>query len=162
MTGPTIAGCSYAAGGASLSVTFDAALLAGGALTVLAYDQPKQSAFSVLVNSSDDAGSGTWVPVNIALGPAGSSSVTADLAPLGGAAPQAIKYAWGATGGRPNEADVICCHSLGAAAECVPGQCPIFVAMPLAPFGGLPANPFLAKISAQGKCECPAPQVCDA
>jgi len=163
VTGPTIAGCTFDSSASSLSVTFDAALLAGAALEVRAYNasQPKQSAFSALINSTDDAGTGTWVALNIALGPAGSSSVSVDLAPLGGRAPQAIKYAWGATGGRPNDADVICCQSLGAAAECVPAQCPIFVAQPLAPFGGHPANPFLAKIEG-GKCVCPTPQVCDA
>ena len=164
VTGPTIAGCIYSAAAATLSVSFDAARLAGADLIVRAWDpaQPKQSALSVLVNSTDDAGTGTWVALNYALGPAGSRSVVVDLAPLAGAAPQAIKYAHGATGGRPNEADVICCQSLGAAAECVPGQCPIFVAQPLAPFGGHPGNPFLAKITAAGKCLCPAPQVCDA
>jgi hypothetical protein len=160
VTGPTIAGCSYSAG--ALTVAFDAARLAGGALQVRSWNasQPTQSALSVLVNSTDDAGTGSWIAVNYAL--AGAAAISVDLTPLGGAAPQAIKYAWGATGGRPNEADVICCQSGGAAAECVPGQCPLFVAQPLAPFGGHPGNPFLAKINAAGKCVCPAPQTCDA
>ena len=40
-------------------------------------------------------------------------------------------------------------------------QCPIFAAVPGAPFAGLPANPFIAKI-VDGKCVCPSPQSCDA
>ena len=36
---------------------------------------------------------------------------------------------------------------------CGPASCPIMAS------GGLPANPFLAKI-VDGKCECIAPQVC--
>ena len=41
-----------------------------------------------------------------------------------------------------------------------PAQCPIFVATELVPYGGLPANPFLALITADGKCLCPSPQTC--
>lgn len=165
VTGPTVAGCTYSAGASpSLVVAFNASLLAGAALVVKGYDtsKPSQSAMSVLVNSTDDAGSGKWVAVNIGLGPAGSNSVTLDLAPLYGAAPQAIKYAWGITGDAPNGGDVVCCPTGTAAAECVPGLCPIFVEQPLAPFGGHPANPFIAKINGAGKCECPAPQDCSA
>jgi hypothetical protein len=158
VTGPTIAGCTLSAS-ATLVVAFNETLLAGAALTVSAFDEPEQGALSVLVNSTNDSGTGVWVACGYALAP--PSSLTVDLTPLRGATPQAIKYAWGATGGRPNEADVICCATGGAAAECVPAQCPVFVATALAPFGGLPANPFLAKIVG-GKCACPAPQVCDA
>jgi len=157
VTGPTIAGCTLGAG--ALEITFNETLLAGAPLVVNAFATPQEGALSVLVNSTDDTGTGVWVALAYVLAP--PASITADLAPLGGAAPQAVKYAWGATGGRPNEADVICCASGGAAAECVPAQCPVFVTHALAPFGGLPANPFLAKIVG-GKCECPAPQVCDA
>ena len=165
VTGPTIQGCAWSSAANTLNVFFNASTLAGGALIVNAWDttQPKQSGMSILVNSTDDAGSGTWQAVNFAL--SGASAVSIDLAQLNGAAPQAIKYAWGATGGRPNDADVICCKSLGAAAECVPAQCPIFVAQPLAPYSGHPANPFLAKIVASaggGSCLCPTPQVCSA
>ena len=155
--GPTISGCAL--GSDSLIVAFNQTMLAGAALVVHPFESAQEGALSVLVNSTDDAGTGTWVALNYTL--LAPASLSIDLGPLSGALPQAVKYAWGATGGRPNEADVICCKSGGAAAECVPGQCPVFVATPLAPFGGLPANPFLAKIVG-GKCECPAPQVCDA
>jgi hypothetical protein len=36
------------------------------------------------------------------------------------------------------------------------------VESPMAPYGGIPANPFLAQISPEGKCVCTAPQACDA
>lgn len=157
VTGPTIAGCTAAA--TTLTVTFNSTLLAGAALAVHPFDSPQQGALSVLVNSTNDADTGTWVALPYTLAP--PSSITVDLTLLRGASPQGVKYAWGSTGGRPNDADVICCASGGAAAECVPGQCPVFVSTSLAPFGGLPANPFLAKIVG-GKCVCPAPQVCSA
>ena len=163
VTGPTIQGCSWSSAANVLYVYFNHTLQAGGALIVNPWDlaQPKQSGMSILVNSTDDAGSGTWLAVNYER--FSSSIISIDMSQLGGAAPQAIKYAWGATGGRPNEADVICCQSMGAASECVPGQCPIFVAQPLAPYGGHPANPFLAKIvpaEGGGSCLCPSPQLC--
>lgn len=168
VTGPTIAGCTLS--GAELHISFNETLLAGADLGVHAFGSPQEGALSVLVNATDDAGSGSWVavPYTLAHVPllvpytlAPPSALAVDLTALRGAAPMAVKYAWGATGGRPNDADVICCKSGGAAAECVPGQCPVYVATDLAPFGGLPANPFLAKIIG-GKCLCPAPQVCSA
>ena len=159
VTGPTLAGCAVAPGGASLALRFNTTLLAGGALAVAPYaGGRKQSGLSVLTNSTDVFGSGSWVAVDIALG-AGGDTVVADLSPLGGGAPQAVKYAWGATGGAPNDADVVCCAT--PQALCAPGECPIKVAAAGAPFGGMPGNPFLAQI-VNGKCACPAPQLCDA
>ena len=43
--------------------------------------------------------------------------------------------------------------------ECTPASCPIQLPDSRAPFGALPANPFIAKIKG-GKCECLEPQVC--
>merc|ERR1712224_968900 len=54
-----------------------------------------------------------------------------------------------------------CCEGDGIAEPCVPGQCPLMAAEPMAPFGGLPTDPFLAKI-VDGKCVCPEPQQCSA
>ena len=158
-TGPTLAGCTYAAG--ALTLAFDAAALAGAPLVIAPYDtaHANRSGLSILIHSSGAPDSGTWVPCNIAV--AGPAAVTVDLTPLAGAPPQAIKYAWGGTGGRPNDADVECCWPT-ATGECVPGQCPLAVAAPTAPFAGLPAHPFLVQIRAAGKCVCPTPQVCDA
>ena len=60
------------------------------------------------------------------------------------------------------------CHTDGALCgtdisngfiECTPASCPIQLPDSRAPFGALPANPFIAKIKG-GKCECLEPQVC--
>jgi len=166
VTGPTIAGCALTGGPAQrLTLRFNESLLAGAALVVAAYDTayPNRSGLTVLVNSTaGEPGSGVWVPLNIALGAAGGGTVDVDLSPLAGAAPQAVKYAWGASGGTPNDRDVACCAP-AASGECLPGQCPLAAAVITAPFGGLPANPFLAQLdAATGKCTCPPPQVCDA
>jgi len=76
------------------------------------------------------------------------SSITADLAPLQGRVPTAVRYAWGAFD---------CCDMtdplLYVTHGCV-AECPI-MSMP----SNLPANPFQAKIVA-GKCACVPPQVC--
>ena len=42
-------------------------------------------------------------------------------------------------------------------APCVPGSCPLLSAK-----SQLPANPFFARLTGAGKCECAEPQVCDA
>ncbi len=159
VTGPTISGCSVA--GAALTISFNAMLLAGAPLAVAASanSNATMSALSVLIGSDGTPDSGHWVAVTISL--QSGTTVVADLAPLSGSAPQAIKYAWGATGGKPNDADVVCCPA-DASGECVPGMCPISVAQKAAFGGALPANPFLAQITAGGKCACPPPQVCDA
>lgn len=78
------------------------------------------------------------------------------------APPPGIRYAWGTTDGtnpQPNGDDVSCCEGDGLAAPYIPTQCPLLVAEPLAPFGALPIDPFLAKI-VSGKCLCPEPQTC--
>ena len=160
-TGPTLAGCTLDGGSNTIMMTFNATLLAGAPLTLLPYDvaYANRSALSVLVGSSGAPNSGHWVPCNIAL--TGAAAIKVDLSPLGGATPQAIKYAWGATGGTPNDADVECCWPTASGA-CMPGQCPIGVLVSAAPMGFLPAHPFLAQITAAGKCLCPTPQTCDA
>ena len=86
-----------------------------------------------------------WVPLNFTA--AGSTAIAVDLAPLAGAAPTAVRYAWGV---------VDCCDhtdpNLYVQYGCI-AQCPIMSS------SGLPANPWQAKIVA-GACECVAPQVC--
>eukprot|EP01046_Picozoa_sp_COSAG06_P086742 COSAG06_NODE_33308_length_492_cov_0.605598_1_plen_107_part_00 len=64
-------------------------------------------------------------------------------------------------GASPNGQDVSCCEGDGIAEPCVPTQCPLLAAEPLAPFGALPIDPFIAEIKA-GKCVCPEPQECSA
>ena len=83
-----------------------------------------------------------------------------DVSRLGGAVPQAVKYAWGSTGGTLNDQDVVCCAAGSAPSECIPGQGPIFAESSTAPLGAVPANPFLAEI-VNGKCVCPPSQRCD-
>ena len=157
-TGPTLSGCAVDAASQQLTLKFNATLLAGAELLLAAHNQ---SAVSVLVNSTHGVpGTGKWVACSLALGPPGSNTVVVDLAPLKGS-PQAVKYAWGKTGGTPDsEGDVWCCPAGTAAAECTPGGCPIFARAEAAPFGGHPANPFLALIQ-NSKCSCPQPQTCD-
>ena len=160
LTGPTLSGCSAPAG--ALTLHFNASLLAGAPLVLRPYDaaRPELSGLTVLVNSTEGVpGSGAWVALNFALG--AGSDVRVDLAPLRGAAAQAVKYGWGKNGGAPDSGDVWCCAAGGGAGECAPGACPLYAAAPTAPFGGHPANPFIAQIKG-GACVCPAPQVCDA
>ena len=166
VTGPTIAGCTLKQASSSrpssLTLTFDLQLLRESKLLVQPYDTAyaNRSAFLALVNESS-AGP-LWVPLNIALSNStGAHSIDVDLSPLNGKAPIAIRYAWGALD-RPDGDDVRCCmKDPQGLATCTPAQCPIFAAVPGAPFAGLPANPFIAKI-VDGKCVCPSPQSCDA
>lgn len=163
-TGPTLSGCALSGDGSSLLLHFNASLLAGSALVVAPYNasDASASAVSVLVNSTAGLpGSGRWVALPMALG-GGGATVAVDLALLRGAPPQAVKYAWGKTGGPPDSAgDVWCCPGGSAsAAFCAPGACPIYAASDTAPFGGLPASPFLALLTPGGTCQCPEPQVC--
>ena len=69
--------------------------------------------------------------------------------------PTAVRYAWGFTN---------CCDlsdpTLGVTHGCV-ANCPIMASSTDDRAHPLPANPFIAKIVG-GKCECVAPQVCDA
>tara|TARA_B110000967_G_C18354275_1_gene302825 strand:+ start:73 stop:291 length:219 start_codon:yes stop_codon:yes gene_type:complete len=60
----------------------------------------------------------------------------------------------------PFAGDISCCEGNGVDAPCLMAQCPLVAEEPLAPFGGLPVDPFVAEI-VRGKCVCPAPQVCD-
>jgi hypothetical protein len=156
LTGPTVSGCTLT--NTSLTVTFS---VSGGAMFLKSNGGgAKFSGFSALVGeSAPGAGNGQWVALNISQVGA-TSAISVDVSPLAGHAIQAIKYAWGPTGGAPNGDDVTCCVDR-ADKECLPAECPIFVASALAPYGGLPANPFLAQITEAGKCACPAPQVCN-
>jgi len=90
-----------------------------------------------------------WINLPIAAGPT-SSSISVDLTPLKGQIPTAVQYAWGL---------VDCCDLTDPDAYSVHGciaNCPIMSS------SGLPANPFMAKITKAKKCECVPPQVCGA
>ena len=89
---------------------------------------------------------GSWLTVDILA--AGASSVTVDLSALNGSQPAGVRYSWG----------VFDCCNTGDPALYVGKPCDN--ACPITASGGLPANPFMAKISKDGKCACVAPQVC--
>lgn len=90
-----------------------------------------------------------WMPVDIAAG-SDPNTVEVDLAVSGGVA-FAIRYAW--VGGGD------CCQGRNhTSAPCIPASCPLMGAGELAP---MPASPFVAKITAAGKCQCVPPVVCD-
>jgi len=86
--------------------------------------------------------------INLPITSADASSITVDLTPLHGAKPTAVKYAWGV---------IDCCDLLDpttfTSKPCI-ANCPVMSS------SGLPANPFIAKITGEGKCECVAPQQC--
>jgi hypothetical protein len=88
-----------------------------------------------------------WILLNYTLGTDGTS-LDVDLTPLNGSMPTAVKYAWGI---------IDCCDysdpNLYITHGCV-AACPVMAS------SGYPANPFMAKITAAGTCECIAPQVC--
>lgn len=84
-------------------------------------------------------------------------SITLDLAPLGGAVPTAVRYAagsggYGITAPHNNGCGRLCCGpTLDCRLQpCPPDSCPLHASGP----GGLPALPFVAAITPQGKCQC--------
>ena len=87
----------------------------------------------------------------------GYDTVSADLSSLRGAPIYAIRYAWGVGAGGPG-GERICCDDgsplMGITEPCPAAACPIMAS------GGLPANPFLARVAA-GRCVCIPPQRCD-
>ncbi|KAL1522247.1 hypothetical protein AB1Y20_017244 [Prymnesium parvum] len=102
---------------------------------------------------SEDFWERHWVRVN--LSQTSAYQVSADLTPLRGAPVAYVRYAWGVQlGGTPER---LCCNdndpAVGRSKPC-DDPCPI------ASTGGLPANPFLARVE-HGTCHCFPPQVCD-
>jgi len=97
-----------------------------------------------------------WVAVLPTVGPQGNT-VTLDLGPLKGASPTAVRYAtgsggWGITAPHNSGCGRMCC---GPTVDCrlqpcPPDSCPIKASGT----GGLPALPFVAAITASGKCQC--------
>ena len=96
---------------------------------------------AVNITSFDDK----WIMLNFSI--ASKSSIRVDLSPLNGAAPTAVRYAWG----------VIDCCDISDKTLYVDHGC--IANCPLMGSSDLPANPFQAKIVA-GECYCVAPQVC--
>ena len=98
----------------------------------------------------------SWRKVNASLD-AATGDVLLDLAPLGGAAPAAVQYAW-------HDVSDSCCTTgdkafdalLGTTHTCAPGSCPVFGSE-----SQLPGNPWIAQLES-GRCKCVPPQRCDA
>eukprot|EP00041_Stephanoeca_diplocostata_P018767 m.396690 g.396690 ORF g.396690 m.396690 type:complete len:756 (+) comp21114_c0_seq4:60-2327(+) len=165
-TGPTLSGCAVS--GTTLSVSFNSSLLRGDHLVLQNYTSGL-SFFEVQTEADDFcleprggicptwAGGtgkptnasldGGWVSLDIKLSSDGSM-IEADLTPLAGKAPTAVRYAWNC---------INCCDpqdpNLYVTHPCGPASCPIMGS------SIFPANPFLAKIVG-GKCSCVPPQVC--
>jgi len=156
VAGGFIAGCALSS--SSLTLTFS--MPSDRNLTLRAYNKsnPALSATAVLVSSG-------WIPAHIALGSMPGTVVVELPAGVTNENVTAVRYAWGTTdahddgGAIPNGKDVTCCEGNGDDMPCVPAQCPLLAAEPLAPFGGLPVDPFIAKV-VDGKCLCPEPQMC--
>lgn len=90
--------------------------------------------------------SGKWTQVDITSST--STSVTLDLSKLNGSAmPVAVRYAWG----------IFDCCNTGDPLLYLSKPCDD--ACPITSSTLLPANPFIAEITA-GKCKCVAPMVC--
>ena len=90
------------------------------------------------------------------------SSVELDLQPLQGTPLHAIRFAWGVVSS-VHGGERLCCRGklgdpdgllVGLSKPCEPAACALGAS------GGLPANPFMAKI-VNGRCECLEPQTCD-
>ena len=189
-TGPTITGCKKS--GNTVTITFNSSLLGGDAMEVQPYNASVVGAsqMAVLVNSSNycfqtgadkpasltsggfpnpwqpcwsdgfgkvGAAAGMfneladWMQVDIKAGTA-PNSIDVDLTKAGGKA-FGIRYGWLGGGS--------CCSKMVGetpnALQCGAEQCPLMLKT-----SRLPANPFMAKITAGGKCECMPPQQCDA
>mmetsp|Transcript_21094 Transcript_21094/g.32442 ORF Transcript_21094/g.32442 Transcript_21094/m.32442 type:complete len:669 (-) Transcript_21094:939-2945(-) len=88
-----------------------------------------------------------WIMLNYTLSASSDTSIVVDLAPLNGAAPTAVRYAWGV---------MDCCDYsdpyLFVKHGCI-ASCPIMSS------SNLPANPFQTKI-VDGHCQCVPPQIC--
>jgi hypothetical protein len=98
-----------------------------------------------------------WVSVDIAAG-AADNEIVVDLSKSKGVA-FAIRYAW--SGDCCTDAEA----SVPSSAPCPLESCPLMATTGAVPTGWLshlPPNPFFARITANGKCECLHPQVCDA
>jgi sialate O-acetylesterase len=172
-TSPTIAGCEVSSSAARIELRLSVDGSDPVALQWAAEDYNQStwggngdsSTLMVCAGAASAAaclnGSGAmanWFAAPLALSGAAVGSVqklSVDLGALHGKQPQAIRYGWPLSRG----ADTCCpAKAVRSGLEpCVPGSCPIITAT-----HALPANPFYATISAAGKCECMAPQVCDA
>ena len=140
---PKLAGCRLDALG-NLTLTFDAALLGGEAVSVQT-GAPGLSPMQVRTGPPTNVSSG-WVRATAIL--VVNSTTVAVVLPPGTGAIDGVRYAW---------ADYPCCPGQNAStAFCPSAACPIITSG-----SAEPAVPFYASIEG-GRCVCEAPWVCDA
>ena len=170
VTGPTLAGCSADAAAGTLAVRFNASLLRGDAVAVAPFDTDpsgwgtnEANTFMVCMlpagrtppNCSVD--SSLWSPAAaVADGSGAGATLTLTPAQLAAGTLTALRYGWPVDGNSPGDT---CCPSKNVTSSlqaCTPAACPVKAVPSL-----LPANPFYALIVG-GKCQCMAPQTCDA
>lgn len=178
-SGPVLAGCALTPAGDALRIAFDARALRGAgiqwrasasaanettALYVLrapaalppgagdGHHSARPSDYRGPYANGNEAGVEGWVAVNGVV--SGAGELTVDLAALGGAAPTAVRYAWGTGGwGAPFLTRMCTGPRVDCALQpCEAEACPLWA-------GGLPGVPFLARIEG-GRCVCLPPQVC--
>jgi hypothetical protein len=171
-SGPVFTGCSVA--GAVLTLNFNSSVpaswasfaavanettalyvLTGNPLPADVEDNhhgPNWQAYEGPFANGNEVGVKGWVAVNAQL--AGAGALSADLSALGGAAPTAVRYAWGTGGWGAPFLTRMC---TGPTVDCSLQPCNI----DMCPFsaGSLPAAPFLARIEG-GVCKCLTPAVC--
>jgi len=171
-SGPVFTGCSVA--GSVLTLRFNSSapaawspaaavanettalyVLAGAALPADAADNHHGGdwrAYEGPFANGNEANVKGWVAMNAQL--AGDGALAVDLSALGGAAPTAVRYAWGTGGWGAPFLTRMC---TGPTVDCSLQPCEV----DSCPFsaGGLPAAPFLAAIEG-GACKCLPPQTC--
>ena len=149
-----------------LAATAAAAAAAAAATTTAGFQVEKAPRHQLQGPSAPDNPYQTlWRAAPVRSGP-DAHSATVDLSALGGAGAvvYAVRYAWPLA----DNGDTCCPqasvsgnpHAAGGANQpCTPGACPL-----LTKNSQLPANPFFASVTQDGKrtCVCPAPQVCSA
>ena len=172
-SGPVFTGCTVA--GPMLTLRFNSSapaswspaaatanettalyVLSGAPLPANAADNhhaPNWQSYQGPFANGNEVGVKGWVAVNAAL-VAGGSALSVDLSALGGAAPTAIRYAWGTGGwGAPFLTRMCSGPTVDCSLQpCEVDSCPFSA-------GGLPAAPFLAAIEG-GVCKCLPPQEC--
>lgn len=171
-SGPVLTGCSVA--GSVLTLRYNSSapaswssaasianettalyVLAGAALPANAADNhhgPDWREYEGPFANGNEVGVKGWVAVNAKISVNGTLAV--DLSPLDGAAPTAVRYAWGTGGwGAPFLTRMCTGPKIDCSLQpCETESCPFSG-------GGLPAAPFLAAIE-NGACKCLPPAVC--
>ena len=168
-TGPTIAGCTAAADGSTVTVRYNPALLRNEAVAVSPFNTNTSTwgvrdslTFMACFSSAGGAdclsnrAESLWLPCAAAAGADGASVVlSVPPPPPAGGVLSALRYAWPLS----DDGDTCCPEAIMTSghAACIPANCPVKLSKTF-----LPGNPFYANITESRTCACLAPQVCDA